>query len=196
VSKILLIAGPSGAGKTTVARQLSSDFQTYIETFEDNPYLHKLLLGAPDFDAEANQRWFLQRVENFIKSATSEEHLVVDQSPSAIVYVYAQMFRDNGLIDDEEYHSLAGSLDRIEYMMKQWESGQHALFLDAPTAVLRRRISWARGEASTPPLRWFADVRRRFVQLQAWVPKATIVPTADCGVVKSTQQARKLLLSA
>ena len=195
MGRILAIAGPSGSGKTTVARQLAATFCTYTEATEENPYLDKMLRGAADFDATANQQWFLQRIGEFISSAARKEHLVIDQDPAAIVHVYGRLFRDDNLIDNEQFNSLVSTLNDIEALMAQWENERHILLLDAPAEILHHRVQQARGKGLTPPLQWFANVRHCFLEFQALAPKAIVISTTDHGPVEIAQQGRELLLA-
>src|SRR5882672_1437875 len=86
--KMMSVCGPSGSGKTTVCRALGNACQVYLEDVHDNPYLQKLLDGGGDFDAAANQQWFLDRIARFIEAA-QDGPIVLDQDPAAIVLAYS-----------------------------------------------------------------------------------------------------------
>src|SRR5258705_11865349 len=100
---VTCISGPSGAGKSSVARALSERCQTYVEDASDNPYLNALISDANNFDAGANQAWFLERVGGFITHADTAECLLIDQDPVAIVKAYAKMFCDEEQLTTAEY---------------------------------------------------------------------------------------------
>lgn len=150
-----------------------------MESTAGNPYLAQLLKGSANFDALANQRWFLHRIAEFINDANSGNPLILDQDPTAIVKVYSRMFRDNGLIDAGGYGKLLAELGEVEETLTRWRTPRTIFFLDAPAEVLYDRVFRRSGNAATPPLEWFATVRSYFLELSAQLSHVISVATAD-----------------
>src|SRR5260370_40676097 len=59
---VLTVCGASGVGKTSVVRALAKTHRAYIETTDGNPHLKGLFERSEDFNAAANQEWFLERI--------------------------------------------------------------------------------------------------------------------------------------
>lgn len=191
-ARLITIAGPSGSGKTTVARALSADFATFVEEVIDNPHLDPLLTNSGAFDAHANQRWFLGRVEAFVEAANAEVNLVLDQDPSAIVRAYARMFRDEQQLSAGAYRSLLLELLRLESLLARWGGGRTVIFLDADAATLRERAQ-RRGDPALPPEKWFDSVREYFANLRAHVPTAHLVDTTNLSADEVVSQVRRVV---
>src|ERR1017187_5395609 len=103
---VLSICGPSGVGKTTVVTALANSYPTFIETTKGNPHLKGLLAGKTDFNAAANQEWFLRHIGLHISRARSRSPLILDQDPAAIVLAYSRMFLEDGKMTEGQYASL------------------------------------------------------------------------------------------
>lgn len=192
-SPILAVCGPSGVGKTTIASHLADTYPVYVETTEDNPYLSALLEGRGEFDAAANQEWFLHRLAEHIKQADGASQLVLDQDPAAIVLVYARLFHDAELITDAQYCSLIQALLRIEETLLRWTSPRTVLCLDAPSEILRRRVMRRSGGLETPPIEWFVSVRTAFRKLFINFPNAIVVSAGKLSPSEIASHARQLL---
>lgn len=161
---LIAIAGPSGSGKTTIVRSFERDFPTYIESTTGNPYLSDLLAGRSQFNAYANQRWFLDRIGEAVESADRQRCIIMDQDPAAVVDVYSGMFHDEGRINMSEMETLRLQLGEIDEQISQWADGSFVLFLDAtPEILFQRAVSRAAG-TSVPELSWFQKVRSRFLE--------------------------------
>lgn len=193
VAPILSVFGPSGAGKTTVAKILADGYPVFIETTKGNPYLADLLTGSPDFKAAENQRWFLNRVAKYIGKADPKMPLVLDQDPAGIVFGYARMFLEDGKMTQAQYESLIKRLLKIEETLQKWGSPRVVLFLDAPAEVLRQRILSRSGKALTPPLKWFERVRNQFLQIFSDFPNAFTISTDRFSADQVTAKARMLI---
>ena len=95
----LFVGGTTGAGKTTLVRNLRTLGDVYIERGEANPHLHQL--GEyHQFNARANQHWFLDQVEQFLHSFASPIG-VLDQHLPGIAIAYTQYFLNQGLLSLE-----------------------------------------------------------------------------------------------
>ena len=162
---IFIIAGPSGSGKTTAAKWLSQWFPAYLEDASRNPYLASLLTKDKEFDALASQRWFLREMTVWLESADNHKPAVLDQAPAAITEVYAAMFREQGLLGDEELALLRGSLTYIDMLLAKWSGGCKGLFFDASEDVLYNRVALRNGIGRTPSMEWFRVVRERFSEV-------------------------------
>jgi deoxyadenosine/deoxycytidine kinase len=173
---VVSVCGPSGSGKTTVVNSLSRNYSRFVESTDGNPYLEHVDARSKA-NASANQQWFLSRIGEFIRCAKPERPLVLDQDPAAVVLVYSRMFRDTGLIDDDDYHRLLSDLLKVEETLSQWKTPRTTVFLDAPAKVLRERVL-QRSLGAAPSLKWFATVRRYFLELSAELPNVVVVPTA------------------
>ena len=192
-ARLFTICGPSGSGKTAVVQGLLQQFNGYVEAVDDNPHLLRLVEGTPDFDALANQQWFLNRIAKFIHNANSGSPLILDQDPAAIVKVYSRMFKDDGLIDNAGYRTLLTDLLHLEGNMSRWRTPRTIFLLDAPEEVLRQRVSQRSGTVATPSLKWFATVRSYFHELAAELPNVILVPSADVTPQQISSQLTKIL---
>jgi len=191
--RVLAICGPSGVGKTTVVAALATSYPAFIETTEGNPYLNGLMEGKSDFNATANQKWFLHRIGDYITHASPRSPLVLDQDPAAIVLSYSRMFHDDGKITEAQYATLLNQLLQIEKTLHGWKSPRTVLFLDAPADVLQRRFLKRQGKSSTPPLEWFDRTRNHFVQLFTRFPNAITISTVQYSPEQIISRARKLV---
>lgn len=178
---LLTVCGPSGSGKTTVVEALRDTCEPYIETTAGNPHLSALLEGRSDFDAFANQRWFLSRMTEFLATADPQRPVILDQDPQAIIHVYTQMFRDAGLIDERSFATLLGELSKLELSAAQWKSPRTIFYLHAPPDVLRARVLRRAGASATASRDWFATVREYFDRVVAGLPNVVQIATADLG---------------
>lgn len=190
---VLSICGPSGVGKTTVAKALADTFEVFIETTKGNPHLEALLRGKADFNAAANQRWFLSRVGRHVAKANPKLPLVLDQDPTAIVLAYAKVFLDDRQMNEAQYEVLLKDLAKIEKMLQKWTSPRVVLFLDAPPTILYHRILRRSGKTKTPPLEWFERVRNQFVQLFPCFSNAFTISTEKYSPEQVTSHARAMI---
>lgn len=162
---IIAISGPSGSGKTSVVRHLAETFPAYIESTAGNPYLSDLLAGRSQFNAYANQRWFLDRISDAVVNADVHMCFIIDQIPAAVVEVYAALFRDEDRIGEPDMNVLRRELEKIESEISLWAGGCFVLLLDASAEVLyHRAVSRAEG-SPVPALAWFDEVRCRFLNV-------------------------------
>lgn len=190
---MLSVCGPSGVGKTTVIKALANSCPVFIETTKSNPHLNKLLAGETDFNATANQDWFLRRIGRHINRASPHSPLILDQDPAAIVLAYSQMFLEDGKITDGQYALLLDRLLKIEEKLGDWKCPRTVLFLDAPADVLRQRILQRYGKSRTPPLKWFERVRNQFVKLFTSFPNAIAVSTVNLSPEQVIARAKSLV---
>jgi deoxyadenosine/deoxycytidine kinase len=190
---VLSICGPSGVGKTTVVTALANEYPTFIETTKGNPHLNRLLVRKSEFNAGANQGWFLRRIGQHISRASSCFPLVLDQDPSAIVLAYSRMFLEEGKITDAQYVSLMGRLLKIEGKLQSWRCPRTVLLLDAPADVLCQRVFQRWGKSRTPPLEWFERVRDHFVRLFRCFPNTIVVSTVKLSSDQVIARARSLI---
>lgn len=190
---VLTICGPSGVGKTTIIKNLSEIYPVFIETTKGNPHLKSLMAGRTDFNATANQEWFLRRIGRHIGRASSRSPLILDQDPAAIVLAYSRMFLEDGKITEEQYSSLLERLLKIEEKLHDWKCPRTVLFLDAPADVLRHRILQRCGKSRTPPLKWFEQVRSHFVKLFTCFPNAIAISTASLSPEQVIARAKSLI---
>jgi deoxyadenosine/deoxycytidine kinase len=190
---VLSICGPSGSGKSTLARSILSTHPTYVEDADENPHLQVFLEGSRGFHAMDNQRWFLQRMADFIQKADNQRPLILDQDPGAIVLAYSRMFREDSMITDAQYAKLLEHLIQVEELLQRWKSPRVVFFLDAPSEVLHRRVLQRSGELRTPPRAWFAKVRRCFCDLWSRFPNAVTLSTVDLTPEEVLDRARRLI---
>jgi deoxyadenosine/deoxycytidine kinase len=190
---VLSICGPSGVGKTTIVTALANVYPAFIETTKGNRYLKDLQAGKPDFNATANQTWFLRRIGQHISHASSRSPLILDQDPAAIVLAYSRMFLEDGKMTELQYASLLERLLKIEKRLQNWRCPRTILILDAPADVLRQRVFQRWGKSHTPPLKWFERVRNHFVQLFTYFPSAIAVSTAKLSLEQVIARAKSLV---
>jgi deoxyadenosine/deoxycytidine kinase len=190
---ILSVCGPSGVGKSTISRGLARSYPTYIESTDGNPHLYRLLEGRPDFNAAENQKWFLNRIADYVFAADPLRPLVLDQDPAAVVLVYARLFCDAGLMDEAEYGDLFTTLFAIEERLLQWTVPRSVMWLDAPAETLSERVVQRSPASKTPPIAWFADVRRSFAKMCPHFPRCTRVLSSEFPPDALILRARSLL---
>jgi deoxyadenosine/deoxycytidine kinase len=191
--EVLSLCGPSGVGKTTVIKVLAKKYPAFIETTVGNPHLKGFLEERIDFNAAANQEWFLRRIGRHISRASLRSPLILDQDPAAIVLVYSRIFLEDDMMTGEQYDSLLERLLRIEHKLHGWKCPRTVLFLDAPAGVLRQRIVQRNGNSDAPPLEWFKRVRRRFTQLSASFPNAITMSTVRFSAEQVVARAKSLV---
>ena len=190
---LMTVCGPCGVGKTTVVESLAGICPAYIETPSGNPHLKALLEGKEDFNAAANQQWFLGRIGEFVRRTNPRSPLVLDQDPAAIVLAYSRMFQEDGFITETQYSGLMQTLIEVEEMLQRWRFPRVVLFLEAPAELLHQRIVRRWGKSHTPPLAWFVRVRTYFRDLSAHFPQAFTLSTADLAPAQIVSRARQLL---
>lgn len=190
---VISICGPSGVGKTTIIQTLSKAYPAYVENASENPHLSALLKGSLEFDAAANQRWFLDRISNYIRSAATDKVLILDQDPAAIVFAYANMFLESGKIQTLDYASLQENLLDIEKSLWNWRSPRTVIFLDAPADVLFHRIFNRQGNSLTPAQAWFEEIRIRFRKLSEAFPNKFLISTEHLSLEQSISEVRKIV---
>jgi deoxyadenosine/deoxycytidine kinase len=194
-ASVLSICGPSGVGKTIAIKTLASYYPVFIETIDGNPHLNALLKGKADFDATANQEWFLKRIGEHITRANTDLPLILDQDPAAIVLAYSRMFMEDDKISKAQYSSLLRRLLKIEEKLQNWKCPRTVLFLDAPADVLHQRVLQRSGKTHTPPLKWFDRVRNHFLELLPHFPNAIIASTVELSPQQIISRARGLIKS-
>lgn len=155
---------------------------TYLEDASENPYLHSLVSCESDFDAGANQRWFLERVRKFIQGADPSCTLVIDQDPDAIVNVYGKMFHDESRLPPAEYAELLDGLAAIEKILAAWREPRLRIFLDASPELLRERIVRSRGDRQAPSVAWLTRLTGYFKEWGSGVAGFTSIATDRCSV--------------
>lgn len=192
-ASVLSICGPSGVGKTTIVKALACNYPIFIETTDGNPHLKNLLEGKDNFDAAANQEWFLERMDEHITHADSHSSLILDQDPAAIVMAYSQMFMEEGRISEAEYNLLFQHTLKIEQSLQRWKSPRAVLFLDAPAEVLRQRVLQRWGKSRTPTVKWFDRIRNHFTKLFTHFPNATTASTVDMSPEQVIALAKSLI---
>jgi deoxyadenosine/deoxycytidine kinase len=175
-----------------VCRALGSICQAYVEEANGNPHLRQFLEVGNDFDAVANQQWFLDRVKGFIVAARDGQ-IVLDQDPAAIVFAYSRMLHNDGAITTAQYASLLRSLLGIEEMLHRWTTPRVVLCLDAPAEVLRSRVVQRVGEPQTPRMAWFDRVRSHFLELFGRFPNAITLSTVGVSPEQVISRARALI---
>jgi len=190
---VLSVCGPSGAGKTTVAKALAKIYPAFIETTAGNPYLIDLLKGKSDFKAFKNQNWFLSRVGRHISRAKLDSPLILDQDPSAIVMVYSRVFMEDGKLTEKEFDFFLKKLLIIEKNLQDWRAPRTVLFLDAPADVLRQRNLKKWGASNTPPIIWFERLRAHFVKLFTCFPSAISASTNNLSPEEVINRAKSLI---
>jgi deoxyadenosine/deoxycytidine kinase len=188
---LLTICGPSGAGKTTVATSLSQGCQVYVETTAGNPHLKALLAGKKNFNAAANQEWFIDRVAQFVSRA-DDSPMVLDQDPAAVVFGYAKMFCEEGYLTCADFERLVNKLVALELQLRRWKGPRNVLFLHAPPEMRRQRVI-QRGAVSVPPLSWFEKIGEYFHELANQIPNVTRFSTAEGTIAEAVARAQKLL---
>jgi deoxyadenosine/deoxycytidine kinase len=191
---LLTISGPSCAGKSTLVEALASSAPAFLETTAGNPYLPALLSqGFGQFDAAANQEWFLSQMHRFISDADPSKPLVLDQDPAAIVFTYSRMWHDDGKISVKNFERLNDQLLKLEDRLARWRCPRVAVFLDAPATVLHHRASTREGCGAVPPLAWFERIRTYFCEFLLRFPQAIAISTVESSPDETRRRVRDLL---
>jgi NTP pyrophosphatase (non-canonical NTP hydrolase)/deoxyadenosine/deoxycytidine kinase len=188
---MLSLAGPPGAGKTTVATALSAQAQTYVEIVEGNSHLPELAQPGGRFDAAANQHWFLAQLERFVGGLRPENPVAFDQDPAAVVHVYAKFFREEGMISASDYARLLRRLIDLEFQLGRWAQ-REVLLLDAPAEILKQRAE-RRAGAVALPLSWYQRLRSSFSGFREIVPGVQVIRTDELSIEETVVRARRLL---
>lgn len=163
-ARVLVVAGPPGAGKTSVIRALADrGIRVHLERPEENPFLLGLLAGDASV-AYHCQDWFVSAVESFIAGASRQCSIGIDQDPSATALVYGRGLLERGLLADAEGVEVVKRLQAVEGSLAEWPCCRVVL-LDAPFAVLEERVVW-RG-AERPESFWLNELHQRFLSFGA-----------------------------
>lgn len=158
--KIIFISGPSGSGKSTIVRKFSSQLISYIEHVERNPYISKLNT-TKEFNAYGSQMWFIETMNNFIKSAPHNKDLIIDQSPEAIIYTYSKYFLEKGEITLHEFSMLEEKLVEIQDTISNRNYHSVKIFLREQPQTLYERVK-ERDKNNVMPIEWFIDISKYF----------------------------------
>lgn len=176
---MLTVCGPPGSGKSTLVRALSETYgaaASYVERFEDNPFLDRLDQPPVGFDATASQRWFLDSVSRFVVAADGPP-LILDQDPTAIVLVYGQLLVDRGEIKPQDYEDDLATLMRLETEQAGKLAGRTLVLLDAPAEVLADRCCNKPGPVLERA--FLESVRERFRRVFTGLPNVVLVDAAQ-----------------
>lgn len=187
--RVVTVCGPPGAGKTTTVRHLEGQAATYVEEAASNPYLGD---GGKPTSAVASQRWFLDRLAEFIAAAPRGRDLILEQDPAAVVKVYARGFLAEAQIDAPGYRSLLRDLVEVEERLADWRGLRRIVILDAPTDVLRARIA-GRPAPLMPRRELLERWRDGFRTFAAAIPDAVVVRTDNLSVEETVEVVRGVL---
>ena len=72
--KFIVVEGPIGVGKTTLARKLANNLNSKImlEKFQDNPFLEKFYKDIDKYALSTQLHFLLQRSSDFMKLSTDD----------------------------------------------------------------------------------------------------------------------------
>jgi len=104
MNKLIVIVGPSGIGKTTLARALCEkhDFAIAYEQHEDRPF-QKLFKQDPKY-ALANQLdYLLYRAEQERELRNSDKTALMDGGLDLDFHGFTRLFHAHGWLTDEEF---------------------------------------------------------------------------------------------
>jgi energy-coupling factor transporter ATP-binding protein EcfA2 len=134
---VIFVAGPTGSGKTTLVKSLSHRATAYIEDATRNPYFGAHSTDA--FDAEASQKWFLDKMAEFLQGHTAGV-LAIDQHPRVVSRLYGAVFSSKGLLSDPALVRLDRYADRLVRQVTESAGNVLTVWLSASTPTLWARL--------------------------------------------------------
>jgi deoxyadenosine/deoxycytidine kinase len=137
IDTAVFVAGPTASGKTTLVKSLSKIGALYTENAQKNPYLSERVEDLP-FDALASQRWFLDKITNFLEN-TSNTIAIIDQHPFG-VNIYSQLFHERGLINTKNFEEIESEATSILCDLQRSGVQVLTVLLSASTDNLWERI--------------------------------------------------------
>lgn len=116
MGKYILIVGGTGAGKTTIAKQLMLQFKDCVffsDPYTDNPFL---------YSAYSDKRYCFQSELFFIKEflkiqkliGNSQRSIIQERSIFECVYIFCKLFYLQGNINQDEYQLCEDLLEEIQ----------------------------------------------------------------------------------
>jgi deoxyadenosine/deoxycytidine kinase len=137
VTAVVVLLGSIASGKTTLSTALAE--RLALEHLKEEPQSNRFLgfmQQAPERWCLANQIWFLREASESMRQA----HLsggVLDHCPEEVFPIHSAVFRDRGLLLDEEYDLLA-ALSRS--LLASSDGPDLYVVLEAPASVLIERV--------------------------------------------------------
>jgi deoxyadenosine/deoxycytidine kinase len=139
VTAVVVLLGSIASGKTTLSTALAE--RLALEHLKEEPQSNRFLgfmQQAPERWCLANQIWFLREASESMRQA----HLsggVLDHCPEEVFPIHSAVFRDRGLLLDEEYDLLAA----LE--LASSDGPDLYVVLEAPASVFRASKDAATG---------------------------------------------------
>ncbi|MFN7835190.1 MAG: deoxynucleoside kinase [Burkholderiaceae bacterium] len=132
----IVIEGPIGVGKTSLARKLAERFgtQLLLEQPDDNPFLHKFYRDPPRY-ALPTQLFFLFQRINLLRQTTQRDFFAAS-TVSDFVLDKDRIFA--GLTLDEEELKLYTQI--YDHQRPQTPTPDLIVYLQAPAAILIERV--------------------------------------------------------
>jgi hypothetical protein len=165
---VVMVAGPTGVGKTSLVTLLSAKGAAYVEDGSRNPFLN--CASTPGFDAISSQRWFLGQIATFLDHNPSGI-LVIDQHPLVISRVYGLTFYREGLLTRDDVRDLDEHATCIERCILAESQRVLTVCLTASTESLLARL--ARRAQNRLPVRLVEELNLLY---------GRVVFTGDCIV--------------
>ena len=134
---VILVAGPTGSGKTTLVKSLTQRAAVHIEDATLNP--HFAVRSRGTFDAGASQNWFLDQIAEFLQRYPTGV-LAIDQHPRVVSRVYGAMFCGKGLLSEGTLIRLDRYADRLLKQVAESAANVLTVCLSASTETLRARL--------------------------------------------------------
>jgi deoxyadenosine/deoxycytidine kinase len=104
MNKLIVIVGPSGIGKTTLARALCEkhDFAIAYEQHEDRPF-QKLFKQDPKYALANQMDYLLYRAEQERELRNSDKTALMDGGLDLDFHGFTRLFHAHGWLTDEEF---------------------------------------------------------------------------------------------
>jgi deoxyadenosine/deoxycytidine kinase len=137
---LVVVTGNDGVGKTTLVSLLAEQLDALVldEPFEDNPFGHDYLIDPGTWTYQAEVEFIRRRANGLRKALPLGRPIVCDRWLSDDVEVFAELWRELGVLQDREVHSLR---DLAADLVVDLPMPTHTVWMRASLDCMVSRIS-------------------------------------------------------
>ena len=143
-SKFIVVEGPIGVGKTTLARKLANNLSSnlLLEKFSDNPFLAKFYKDIDRYALPTQLYFLLQRSSDLMKISTDDMNISKDNYVSDYFINKDKLFAET-ILSKDEYRLYMKIFDSLNISIPKPDL---IIYLQASPDILLKRIK-SRGNA-------------------------------------------------
>ncbi|MFH1680748.1 MAG: deoxynucleoside kinase [Candidatus Eisenbacteria bacterium] len=138
-------AGNCGTGKSTISREVARHFEgvLVLEDEKSNPWFSDFISGRRETAFQA-ELCFLSNKLNNIREANPQRMVLVDRIPAEDVEIFAPYWRDEGLLDLQDYGLYRQVAEQLLLSIPPFDV---TIYLHGPLELLVERLRARRGSA-------------------------------------------------